>query len=105
MLMTAHQAADRVFKPIWTVWTESFRDKRKGFKMQKTLITAISILFLTSCATPITVLKNPKTGQVARCGGERSGAMMGGMIGYSLQEGDAKTCVENFEAQGFNQIK
>jgi len=68
------------------------------------LILALCVT-LVGCATPVVMLKNSSTGQVVRCGGERSGAMMGGMIGYSLQEGDAEMCVHNFEAQGFKRVQ
>ncbi len=60
-----------------------------------------SVLLLAACATPKTMLRNPATSQVVTCGGDRSGAMMGGMIGYSMQAGDAADCVKSYSAQGF----
>ena len=56
---------------------------------------------LTGCATPETVLKNEKTGQVAVCGGSRVGAVAGGLIGYNLTKADAKRCVTTHQQQGF----
>lgn len=56
---------------------------------------------LSACATPKTMLRNPQTAQVVTCGGDRSGALMGGMIGYSMQAGDAADCVKAYAAQGF----
>jgi hypothetical protein len=60
---------------------------------------------VSGCATPLVVLKNKTTGQVVRCGDERSGSEMGGMIGYSLQKDDADKCIRDFEAQGFKPVE
>lgn len=60
---------------------------------------------VTACATPSTILKNEKTGQVARCGGDATGSMMGGMIGYNIQKDNDEKCVRDFEAQGFKKIQ
>ncbi len=60
---------------------------------------------VTACATPSTILKNEKTGQIARCGGDASGSMMGGMIGYNIQKDNDEKCVREFEAQGFKKIQ
>lgn len=68
--------------------------------MKKILIAAM-LLSVAACATPVTVLKNPKTGQVARCGGEVSGSLAGGAIGYNMQKDSAAKCVGSYKAQGF----
>lgn len=60
---------------------------------------------LVACSTPITILKNEKTGQIVRCGGERSGSIAGGMIGYSLQKEDAEKCVQDYQSQDFKTIE
>ncbi len=70
-----------------------------------TIIAAVSMLGLAACATPVTTLKNPKTGQVARCGGERSGSAAGGLIGYEMQKNDAAKCVNDYKLQGFKEVK
>ena len=68
-------------------------------------VTAISLCAaLSGCATPVTMLKAPHGSQVVRCGGDRSGAMVGGLIGYSLQSDDAAKCVQDFAAQGYKII-
>jgi hypothetical protein len=56
---------------------------------------------LTACATPATVLKNETTGQVARCGGDTTGSLTGGLIGYSAAKSDAEKCVSDHLALGF----
>jgi len=64
--------------------------------------TVISILlFVGGCATQSTFLKNNSTGQVAECGGDRSGSMMFGAIGYAIQQSDAEDCVNRYLDQGF----
>ena len=70
----------------------------------KTVTLLLSCTLLAACATPVTTLKNDTTGQVARCGGDRTGSMMGGMIGYSMNEGDANRCVNDYLEQGFKII-
>ncbi len=69
-------------------------------------VLMIAIGFMMSgCATPETMLRNETTGQVVRCGGDRSGAIMGGLIGYSLREDDASKCVRDYESQGFKRVR
>jgi uncharacterized protein YcfJ len=68
---------------------------------------AISIfvcLLITGCATPATTLKNPTTGQVVRCGGDATGSMVGGLIGYNIQKSNDKDCVSSYEALGFKRL-
>ncbi len=66
-------------------------------------ISAIT-LSLAACATPVTTLKSSRTGQVVTCGGQRSGAMAGGMIGYDIQKKDADKCVKRYQKQGFHAV-
>ena len=68
------------------------------------LLICSATAILTGCATPITTLQNPGTKQVVECGGERCGAMMGGMIGYNLQANDAADCVKKYSELGFEII-
>ena len=72
-------------------------------RVHAVVIIPIGFMML-GCATPQTTLKNETTGQVVRCGGDRSGAWTGGLIGYSLQKDDAAKCVRDYEAQGFKPI-
>lgn len=55
----------------------------------------------------MTILKNEKTGQVARCGGGMGGSMMFGALGYALESANDTDCVNQFIGQGFKveQIK
>ena len=62
------------------------------------------LIGVIGCSTPVTMLKNDSTGQTARCGGDSSGSMMGGIIGYSAQQSDAEKCVHDYEAQGFKRV-
>lgn len=57
--------------------------------------------FLAGCATPVLMLKNEKTGQIARCGGDASGSMAGGLIGYNIQKKNDQACVTDYENRGF----
>ena len=67
-------------------------------------LIALAVVLVAGCATPVTMLKNESTGQIARCGGESSGSMVGGMIGYSVQKNDAEKCVRDYEVQGFVRV-
>jgi hypothetical protein len=62
-------------------------------------------IFLSGCATPVFMLKNERTGQIARCGGEASGSMAGGLIGYNIQKKTDKSCVTDYESRGFTPIQ
>ncbi len=60
---------------------------------------------LAGCATPALTLKNEKTGQVVQCGGDATGSLLGGMIGYNVQKNNDETCAKNYEAQGFKRVQ
>ena len=66
---------------------------------------AFSLLFLAvmlaACSTPVTTLKHPKTGQIVTCGGGQAGSIVGGMVGYSIQQDNDADCVRNYESTGF----
>jgi hypothetical protein len=64
------------------------------------VVTAI-MLALAACATPVTTLKHPKTGQVVKCGGNVSSSVAGGMVGYSIQESNDEACVKDYKKLGF----
>jgi len=59
------------------------------------------IAALSGCATPVIMLKNDRTGQVARCGGGTTGFMAGGLIGQSIEKNSDAACVHDYEALGF----
>lgn len=73
--------------------------------MTRFCLLVMMIGILSGCATPVTTLKNPKTGQVATCGGGRTASMAGGMIGYGMQKDDDKVCVDAYKNQGFKVIE
>jgi hypothetical protein len=68
-------------------------------------ISLISTSSLTACSTPSVMLKNPSTGQVVKCGGDASGSMMGGLIGYNIQKNNDDKCIADYESQGFKKIQ
>lgn len=89
----------------WTKRDASYIHSRVvNMNLLKLTATGLALGSLAACATPVTTLINPDTKQVVRCGGDRSGAMMGGMIGYSLQADDAAGCVKQYASQGFQVI-
>ena len=65
----------------------------------------IGLVFLCGCSTPSTVLKNPQTGQIARCGGNVSGSLAGGAIGYHIQKDNDQKCVQGYKDQGFEVVE
>lgn len=67
--------------------------------MRSALILAA--LFLSSCATPVFILKNPATGQVATCGGGVMGSLLGGMAGYTIEESVDGHCAARYMAAGY----
>jgi hypothetical protein len=69
--------------------------------MNKLLV--ISLLALTACTTPKTIMRND-AGQVQICGGNVSSSMAGGAIGYHIQRGVDADCVKDLEAQGFKPV-
>ncbi len=61
---------------------------------------ACVILFLAilaGCATPVVMLKNDATGELARCGGTRIGEGQG----LTPEEASTEFCVRQYEAQGY----
>jgi hypothetical protein len=62
-------------------------------------IAILTLLIMTGCTTPMTILKNEKTGQIATCGGSATGSMVGGIIGY--QKKNDGSCIQAHRAQGF----
>jgi hypothetical protein len=69
------------------------------------LILITTAFILSACATPQTVLRSPRTGQVEVCGGSTTGFLLGGKIGQAIQEENEKDCVRNLKSNGFTIIK
>lgn len=67
--------------------------------MKKTSMFIVTLL-LSGCATPVTILKD-KSGNAVNCGGGTAGSIAGGLIGYTIQEGHDKDCVNLYKAQGY----
>ncbi len=74
-------------------------------KRSQVYLAVAAGLTLAGCTTPVIMLRNGATGQIARCGGSSSGFMAGGLIGRSIQEGDDQQCARDFEALGFTRIR
>lgn len=66
--------------------------------------SVVVVTCLAGCATPAVTLKNDATGQVVRCGGDATGSIAGGMIGYNIQKSNDDKCVADHEAQGFKRV-
>lgn len=71
----------------------------------KYIIPILIALSAISCSTPTTMLKNPETGQIVHCGGNATGSMLGGVVGYHIQKGNDSKCVANYAEQGFKRIQ
>lgn len=63
--------------------------------------TLLCLVLLTGCTTPMTILKHPKTGQIATCGGSATGSLVGGVIGYQIQKSNDGDCIQAYKEQGF----
>lgn len=73
----------------------------KWWELLLVIVALAAMLFLTGCTTPRTMLKNPKTGETAACGGNLSSSLQGGAIGYHIQRQRDKECVADLEARGY----
>lgn len=71
---------------------------------KKYLTLTATLLLLSACTTPMTVLRNNKTGQVVQCGGNISSSMAGGAIGYHIQKKNDGECVAQYKTEGFKVI-
>lgn len=69
--------------------------------MSKLLV--LSLLLLTACQTPQTVLVD-KHGHYEACGGSSVGSLTGGAIGYHIQKGLDEDCVNEKLAKGWKTI-
>lgn len=68
-------------------------------------VASLVALLLAGCTTPVTVLENNRTGDVVTCGGETSGSLAGGAIGYNMQKSKADKCVGVHKAKGYHVVK
>ncbi|MEM7468710.1 MAG: hypothetical protein AAF387_17720 [Pseudomonadota bacterium] len=50
-------------------------------------------------------MKHPETGQVAQCGGSATGSLVGGVVGYHIQKGNDRKCVNEYLKQGFDTVE
>lgn len=69
--------------------------------MKRAFIACVIALGLAGRATPVTYLKNPKTGEVETCGGGIGGLGVVALAGYSIENNHDDQCVKNYEATGF----
>jgi uncharacterized membrane protein YeaQ/YmgE (transglycosylase-associated protein family) len=70
-------------------------------QLARAMLLALAIAFVAGCATPVVMLKNDQTGQIARCGGGTTGSVAGGLIGYSVEKDSDSACVRDYESRGF----
>ena len=68
----------------------------------KKLSLLVFVLLLGACTTPMTTLKNSKTGQIATCGGSATGSWVGGAIGYHVQKDNDDDCVTTYSKHGIH---
>ena len=73
--------------------------------MSRLIVSLILGMGLAGCTTPTVMLKNPSTGQIARCGGGASGSMAAGLIGYNIEKSNDEKCVKDYEAKGFERTQ
>ena len=78
--------------------------RRQAMKTMNVMLL-VAALALAACATPQTVLKNPKTEEIEVCGGSSTGSVLGGMIGKAIQEDNDRKCVKELKDNGFIIIK
>lgn len=71
----------------------------------RTVFSMLLATALSGCATPAITLKSAATNQVVRCGGDATGSMVGGVIGYNIQKDNDEKCVRDYEAQGFKRVQ
>jgi uncharacterized protein YcfJ len=69
------------------------------------VLALLAVFAVSACSTPEIMLRHPQTGQVARCGGNVTGSLAGGMIGYAIQETNDSKCVSSFLEQGFVRVR
>lgn len=74
-------------------------------KLTMTAAAALIALSVAACTTPMTVLKNPKTGNTVQCGGDATASMAGGVIGYHIQKDNDKRCVTIYQNNGYKIIE
>ncbi len=60
------------------------------------------ILLLAGCSTPITTMQKGDT--TVTCGGGTMGSILGGKLGYHIQKGNDKDCVDSYTSQGYKVI-
>lgn len=63
----------------------------------------VLFIMLSACSTPVTMLKN-KQGDVVSCGGGVAGSIAGGLVGYTIQEGHDKDCVDLYRENGYSPL-
>lgn len=73
--------------------------------MKPTAILIALPLLLAACSTPTTTMQHPKTKQVVTCGGGMAGSVVGGMVGYSIQQDNDADCVKNYQDAGFKVLQ
>jgi len=73
--------------------------------MKKIIAMTAVCLLLAGCTTPHYTLKHPKTGQIETCGGDATGSLAGGVVGYHIQKSNDQKCVDTLKDQGFEEVE
>lgn len=60
---------------------------------------------VAGCATPVIILKNPQTGQVATCGGGVGGSLLGGVAGYNIEQSIDRKCQARYMSAGYERVR
>lgn len=67
--------------------------------MRKLLLIS---LLLSGCSTPLTTMQNGNS--VVSCGGGTVGSLIGGLIGYHIQERNDHDCVVKYANDGYKVV-
>jgi len=68
--------------------------------MKKLFILTVSVVALASCTSKITTkLKDPETGKIVTCEGEKTNYFSAGPVSFS--EDNTDSCVQNYLDQGY----
>ena len=69
--------------------------------MKIVLVSALLVVGLAGCATPVTQLQDPKTGAIVQCGGGKGGSIAGGLIGHAIEKSQDEECVKRYQGSGY----
>lgn len=62
----------------------------------------VSLLLLSACSTPMTTMQRGDS--VVQCGGGTMGSIVGGKIGYNIQQSHDRDCVNDYASKGYKVV-